>query len=214
MTDTTKTPGTEDDRKFDFDLIAAGKSPRTEVDREIGSKQIAAGQARTALVRASYPAAIDDVWAAWTTPNRLDRWFLPVSGDLRVGGTFQLEGNAGGEIKRCEPPRLLAVTWVYGDRPVDEVELRLSEGEDGTTTLELEHATISTQVEWEGQMVNVIPGVGSGWEVPLAYALPAYLRGELPDKPASEWFEFTPEIMQISLEIAQAWEELLKSSST
>jgi uncharacterized protein YndB with AHSA1/START domain len=213
MTDMTKSPAAEADRKIDIDQIFAGQAPRTEVDRKIGSKQIAAGQARTVIVRASYPAAIEDVWAACTEPNRLNRWYLPVSGDLHVGGTFQLEGNAGGEIKRCEPPRLLAVTWVYGDRPVDEVEVRLTPGENGTTTLEVEHATASTLVEWEGQMVDVIPGIGPGWEIPLAYALPAYLRGELPDKPASEWFEFTPEIQRIGFEIAQAWEELLRTTN-
>jgi hypothetical protein len=31
---------------------------------------------------------------------------MPISGELRVGGSFQLEGNAGGEILTCEPPRL------------------------------------------------------------------------------------------------------------
>jgi hypothetical protein len=28
-------------------------------------------------------------------PRAHRRWFLPVTGDLRVGGRFQLEGNAG-----------------------------------------------------------------------------------------------------------------------
>ncbi|WP_246446806.1 hypothetical protein [Micromonospora polyrhachis] len=28
----------------------------------------------------------------------------PIEGDLRVGGTFQLKDNAGGEILRCEKP--------------------------------------------------------------------------------------------------------------
>ncbi len=183
------------------------------IHREIGSKQIAAGQARTARIRTSYPASIEDVWNAFTVPNRIDRWFMPVSGDLRVGGTFQIEGNAGGTIQRCEPPRLLALTWVYGDMPVDEVELRLSAGGNGETIVEVEHATVSTLVEWEGQMVDVIPGVGAGWEVPLTYALPAYLRGELPDKPAVEWFEFTPEMMQISEQLADDWTKMLEASS-
>ena len=31
-------------------------------------------------------------------PERIPRWFLPVSGDLRLGGRYQLEGNAGGEV--------------------------------------------------------------------------------------------------------------------
>jgi len=184
---------------------------RTDVERNIGSKQIAAGQARTAIVRASYPSKIEDVWAAWTEPDRLNRWFLQATGDLRVGGTFQLIGNAGGEIKRCEPHRLLAVTWVYGDMPVDEVELRLTPDENGGTIVEVEHATISTLVDWEGQQLDVLPSIGAGWETPLAYALPAYLRGELPDKPASEWFEFTPEMQQIANEMYEDWMRMLEA---
>jgi uncharacterized protein YndB with AHSA1/START domain len=185
----------------------------TALHREVGSKQIAAGLARTAVLRRRYDAGIEDVWSAWTEPNRLNRWFLPVSGDLRLGGTFHLEGNASGEIMRCEPPRLLAVTWVYGDRPVDEVELRLIPDGDGTL-LKLEHATVSTEVEWEGQMVDVIPGVGSGWELPLTWSLPAYLRGELPDAPASEWFQFTPEIEELGNQAAAAWIAVLQATTT
>lgn len=182
---------------------------QTETHRDVGSRQIAAGEARTALIRRRYAASIEDVWNAWTDPHRLDRWFLPVRGDLRPGGTFELKGNASGQILRCEPPRLLAVTWVFGDRPVDEVELRLSPSENGDTILELEHATVSGPVEWEGQLLDVIPSVGSGWELPLTYSLPAYLRGELPDAPATEWFKPTPAVEQLGIQIAQAWAILL-----
>ena len=154
-----------------------------DAHRAVGHRTIAAGDARTAVIRTQYDSPIDDVWDACTNPERLKRWFLPVTGDLRVGGTFSLEGNADGEILECEPPRQLTLTWVYGDRPVDEVRLRLSVAPDGGTVLELEHATVSTLVEWEGQMFDVIPGVGSGWELPLTYSLPALLRGTLPDSP-------------------------------
>jgi uncharacterized protein YndB with AHSA1/START domain len=69
---------------------------------------------------------VEDVWDACTTPDRLKRFFLPVSGDLRVGGHFEFKGNAGGEILRCAPPTQLRVTWVYGNGPASEVELRLT----------------------------------------------------------------------------------------
>src|SRR5699024_4285888 len=63
----------------------------------------------------TYPAPLADVWAAVTTAERIQRWFLPVSGDLRPGGRYQFEGNAGGEILACEPPAdgtaEVAVTW-------------------------------------------------------------------------------------------------------
>ena len=78
--------------------------------REVRSRGLAAGEARTALMRRRYEAPIEDVWDACTAPDRISRWFIKPTGDLRAGGTYQLEGNAGSEILRCEPPRLLTVT--------------------------------------------------------------------------------------------------------
>ena len=81
------------------------------VARRVGSGTLPAGAARTVTLQRSYPAAIDDVWNAITEPDRIARWFLPVTGDFREGGTYQLDGNAGGEIRTCDPPRRLVVTW-------------------------------------------------------------------------------------------------------
>jgi uncharacterized protein YndB with AHSA1/START domain len=83
--------------------------------REVREGRVPTGEARTVLVRRTYPAPIEDVWDAITDASRISRWFLPVTGDFRLGGKYQLEGNAGGEILRCEPPRLLKVSWIYGD---------------------------------------------------------------------------------------------------
>jgi len=185
---------------------------RDVTHREVGRRHIPAGEARTALIRRRYDAPIEDVWDACTNPERLNRWFLAVTGDLHVGGSFSLEGNASGEILRCEPPRLLAVTWAFGDRPVDEVELRLSSDPNGETLLELEHATVSRRVEWEGEMVDVIPGVGAGWEVPLMY-LGRFLRGELPDSPSTEWYKPNPEDEELANRGAEAWRALVETDA-
>ena len=56
-----------------------------------------------------YDAPIDDVWDAVASPERIGRWFLPISGDFRVGGRYQLEGNAGGEILACDQPNAFKV---------------------------------------------------------------------------------------------------------
>jgi uncharacterized protein YndB with AHSA1/START domain len=160
----------------------------TETHREVRRRRIAAGDARTALIRRHYDAPIEDVWDACTSPERLRRWLSPVTGDLRVGGAFQMEGNASGEILRCEAPRLLSVTWVYGDRPADEVELRLRPGDDGGTVLELEHASVAEHapMTFDGKPVDAILGVGIGWELPLTYSLDLHLRGQLPDAAGSD----------------------------
>ena len=185
-------------------------SSQTEIHREVGRRQIAAGEARTALLRRRYDAPIEDVWDACTDPVRLARWLLPVSGDLRVGGTFQLQGNASGEILRCESPRLLTVTWIYGDRPADEVELRLSRGEDGDTVLELEHASVAEHAPGtvDGRAIDAIVGVGTGWELPLIFSLTAFLRGELPGAPPTE-----EEIAKAASRAGQAWAATLEAAT-
>jgi uncharacterized protein YndB with AHSA1/START domain len=165
---------------------------------------IAAGDARVAVLRRWFAAPLDVVWEACTDPERLNRWFIKPTGDLRAGGTFSLEGNASGEIVRCERPTLLVLTWIYGDRPADEVTLRLLAAEDGGTLLQLEHATVGTQVEWDGQWHDVIPGVGSGWESALRY-LDRRLLGQVPDAPTSEWYQPSPQDADLASRSAELW---------
>ena len=93
------------------------------VRRQIGTRVLEAGEARMLTVSQTYDAAIEDVWDACTSPERIPPWFLPVSGDLRLGGRYQLEGNAGGTVERCEPPVSFAATWEYGGE-VSWIEVR------------------------------------------------------------------------------------------
>ena len=186
-----------------------------ETHREIGGSDAA----RTLLIRRRYDAAVEDVWDACTNPERLNRWFLPVSGELRPGGRFSVQGNASGEIMRCEPPRLLRVTWEYGEQPASQVELRLAAGDGDAdadadaTVLELEHSRIAAQIEVGGRRIDPILndatsglwGIGTGWELPLTFGLERYLRGELPDRPAVEWFEVTDEVLALADRAGQAW---------
>ena len=110
----------------------------------------------------SYDAEVDDVWDTLTNPERIPRWFLPISGDLRVGGRYQLEGQAGGTITACEPPRHLAVTWEY-DGEVSWVDVHLSAASDGTT-LRLEHIAHVDDKKWD----EYGPGaVGVGWDLTI-----------------------------------------------
>ena len=179
--------------------------------REIGSRVIGAGEARTALLRRRYDAAIEDVWEACTDPDRIRRWFLPVTGDLRPGGTFQLEGNASGEILRCEPPRLLAVTWVYAEREADEVELRLAPGDDGETVLEIEHASVHDV--FRNDPKTGMWGLGTGWEMGL-YALEKYLGGELPEVPAEADRPPPPEVVELAERSGRAWAALVDAADS
>ncbi len=132
------------------------------VRREVGSRVLEAGEARTVTVSQTYPASVDDVWDACTNAERIPRWFLPVAGDLRLGGRYQLEGNAGGVIETCDPPHGFTATWEYGG-DVSWIELRLS-ATDGGTRFELVHVAHVDDERW----TEFGPGaVGVGWDLGL-----------------------------------------------
>lgn len=131
------------------------------VQRRVGSRVLDAGDARTVTVSQVYDADLEDLWDACTNPERIPRWFLPVTGDLRVGGRYQLEGNASGEILRCDPPQGFDATWEYGDE-VSWIELRLTPESGGRTRFTLEHIAHVDDERW----AEFGPGaVGVGWDL-------------------------------------------------
>jgi uncharacterized protein YndB with AHSA1/START domain len=146
------------------------------IQREVGEGPLPSGMGRAVRLRRVFDAPIEDVWDALTNPERIGRWFLPISGDYRLGGRYQFEGNAGGEIVDCERPNRLKVTWVYGeagDADPSEVELRLSGVDGGGTRLELEHTAAVPDEMW----AEYGPGaVGVGWEGGFL-GLSLHLRG-------------------------------------
>lgn len=185
------------------------KHPVDETERELGRRTIGAGDAHSAIMRRIYPAPIDEVWSAITDPNRINRFFLPVSGDLREGGSFSIEMNADGEILKCDAPHLLRLTWSFEGAVPDEVEIRLTEVEGGTQ-LELEHASVRDVLVSSDPRVGDW-GVGAGWEAPLKY-LGKYLAGELPNKPSLEWYEPTEEDAALSRDASMAWSQVIEQA--
>ena len=176
------------------------------VHRAVGRADTPAGEARTVLLRRTYESSIEDVWDAVTNPERLPRWVLPVSGDLRLGGHYQVEGNAGGEIIGCKPPRLLRVTWVFGE-PAEggfsEVEVRLAPADDAdgakAIVLELEHIAVIEPDRW----TEYGPGaVGVGWDLALL-GLGLHLRGGAIDDPAA--WELSPEAREFMTMSSNSW---------
>ena len=172
--------------------------------REVGKGRLPAGEANAVILRRRYDAEIEDVWDAITSAERLRRWFLPVSGDLRPGGRYQLEGNAGGEILQCEPPRLLKVSWLFGPDAKDgtsEVEVRLTPGEAGDTDFQLVHSAVVD----EDFFPTYGPGAtGVGWDLGLL-SLALHLAGGAIENP--EEFESSPEGRELARRSAAAWGE-------
>jgi uncharacterized protein YndB with AHSA1/START domain len=133
------------------------------VVREVAFRERDGKPARAVIATRRYDTDIDDLWDALTNPERIPRWFLPISGDLKHGGRYKFEGQAGGEITACEPPRRLAVTW-EAMGAVSWVTVTLAEDRSGGTRLELEHEAIVEGDFWD----RFGPGaVGVGWDLAL-----------------------------------------------
>lgn len=137
------------------------------VDRGIRTTDVDGVPSYVQTLSQSYPSPIDDVWEALTTADRITRWFLSVSGDLRLGGRYQLEGNAGGELLSCLPPSgdaaSFRVSWEFGGGASTFLTVRLTTEADGTR-LELEHvAAVDTLPPGMWEQFGPA-GTGMGWD--------------------------------------------------
>lgn len=175
------------------------------IDRRVAKRSADedAGERVGVTLRRSYDAPIEDVWDAVTDPERIKRWFMPISGELRVGGTFQLEGNAGGEILTCEPPRLLRATF---GSPDSIVELRLVE-RDGSTVLELEQ---NVPIEIARSGAGAL-WVGPGWDGAVL-GLALYLSGAAIGDPVEA--AGSVEVQKFSKQSVHAWAAAVEVSGT
>ena len=159
-------------------------------------RRVTGGDGHVVELTRAYDAAVEDLWDACTRPERIVRWFLPVSGDLRPGGSYQLEGNAGGRIEACEPPRHLGVTWDFGGG-TSRLTVDFAALDGGRSQLRLRH-TVADDDHWR----EYGPGAtGVGWDLTLL-GLAAYLGGEPVDQGS---FEGSPEAREIMQASAAAW---------
>jgi uncharacterized protein YndB with AHSA1/START domain len=140
------------------------------VSRRVGNTERDGREAKVVTISQAFDTDVDDLWEACTTADRLGRWFAPVTGELRLGGRYQIEGNAGGTVESCDPPKSFSLTWEFGGG-VSWVEVRLSPEAGGGSRFELEH-TAHPEEHWD----TYGPGaVGLGYDMALA-ALAAHLR--------------------------------------
>lgn len=110
----------------------------------------------TLHLQRTYQAPAQAVFDAWTSEEVMRRWFhgeraweTPEARvDLRVGGEVRVvmrdpetgeEHGGGGRYTEIDPPRRLAFTWLWDDRPTRTlIELDFEEI-DGATTVRFRH---------------------------------------------------------------------------
>ena len=118
--------------------------------------------ANAVAISRSLPAAAGALWDAVTNNERIGRWFLPVSGELEVGGRYQLERNASGTIIACEALSHFSLTWEIGEN-VSWVDVAVAADGDDSALLTLTHSSHPSD-HWD----RFGPGaMGVGWEMGL-----------------------------------------------
>ncbi len=172
------------------------------VAREVRTGSRDGAPTKIVVARRTYPTGQADLWDALTNAERIPRWFLPVTGELKAGGRYQLQGNAGGTVERCDEPDSFAVTWEFGET-VSWLTVTLVPDGQGTR-LELAHEAPVDPGMWE----QFGPGaVGVGWDLGLMGLGLHIDSGAQVDPATAVTFPASPEGLEFIRRAAAGWAE-------
>ena len=155
---------------------------------------------RAATIARTFPAPMAELWNAVTTVERIEQWFAPITGDLKLGGRYQVQGNAGGVVTACEPPSLFAATWELGGS-MSWLEVALEVDAAGT------RLTLTHDFPVSDHWTEYGPGaVGVGWEIGLL-GLALHLAAPQEPRLDEEAFATSPEGKAFITQSSDGWRQ-------
>ena len=161
-------------------LDLAASSQLDAVDRSLTVSPSGEMVAARLTLSEDFETDAADLWNAVTTGERIARWFAPVHGDLQVGGSYQVEGNAGGVIESCDPPHQYTATWVMGEG-MSRITVTVTDLGPGRSRFTLAHSAEVEEAFW----AMYGPGaVGVGWDLGVLGLMLHLTTGE--DRPVDE----------------------------
>lgn len=134
--------------------------------REVGQR----GDEYRVAVQRTVEASPEAVFAAWTDPSLLARWFTKRAVvDPRAGGRYATSDGDRGRFLRVEPPTRLRFTWDHPDHsPGIVVEVTIRPKEPGRSVVRVEHtrlpsrdAFVDMKEGWTGALVSLRSFVAS-----------------------------------------------------
>lgn len=181
------------------------------VQRGVALEDVDGDATRVQTLTQTYRATLADVWDATTSADRIARWFLPITGDLRLGGSYQLEGNAGGTVEECAPPAgdeaHYKVTWVFGGGAPTWLTIRLTALAAESTRLDLLFTGRAADLPAEMWDQFGPSGTGMGWDSALlGLALHLAGDGSITPEEAAAWVQ-TDEGRAFMRASADAWRD-------
>jgi uncharacterized protein YndB with AHSA1/START domain len=172
-----------------------------EIGRHLATTERDGQTAWVATITRTYPTTVEDLWEALTSPERLDRWFARVTGELREGGRYAIEGNADGTIERCEPPHGFSATWEFGGQ-TSWIEVAVEEVADAAR-FTLVHTAHVPDEFWQ----QYGPGAtGVGWDLSLL-GLGLHLQNPAWARPQEDTFTLDGEGRAFTEASSRLWVE-------
>jgi uncharacterized protein YndB with AHSA1/START domain len=133
-----------------------------------------------------YEAAPEELWAAWTEPDRIARWLgAAVDGEVAPGSAFTLvwgadaDSRVGIAVRELKPPVLLEWEWTINGEPPTLLRVELAPAGTGTVLL-LNHSrlpfaqVVGLSAGWHDFLDGLPAGVGGMDDEKFAGLLPAY----------------------------------------
>ena len=178
--------------------VAAFQAHLDAVSRAVTAREVDGLPAHGVQASRRLDAVPAAVWFSLTDAALLAGWLGTVTGELDLGGRFQLEGNASGTVLRCDARRHLVLTWEFG-RDASVLDVRLTPDRGGTR-LVLEHLA-RPSAHWK----TYGPGAtGVGWDLGL-FGLERLLSGAPLDRARFDAWAVTAPAKALIRRSAQGW---------
>jgi uncharacterized protein YndB with AHSA1/START domain len=122
-----------------------------------------------------FDTGIDDLWEAFTDPDRLTHWYGEVEGEIAQGSEFRLRvhlaGERIGQVEAYEPPQRLLLRMRDPNAQPGQPKQTMNEAK-----LVAEGA--QTRLVWEvrGMPVELLPAYGAGIQIHVEH-LADYISG-------------------------------------
>ena len=180
---------------FNFDRIASN------ISRQVASFEQDSKPLRKVLLSCDLAETKKVLWESLTDPEKLGKWFQHVTGDLKLGGRFQIQDNAAGSVVSCQSGESFSITWEFaGD--VSWVDVSLVALEHSSVRLCIAH-TMNFSEHW----THYGPGAtGVGWELSL-YGLAFFLLHSDEQKFDETEFVSSPIGRSVIAESSEGWAE-------
>ena len=94
-------------------MKARVKELLSSVDRRVHFNERDGRPAASVRLSRQFDVNPRTLWDAITTIDEIPKWFSPITGELELGGSYAIEGNAHGIIKACETLTHVALTWEF-----------------------------------------------------------------------------------------------------